>query len=106
MSLDTLTSEQESPAKPDTSKRSDNFVFGIPQNGLEHKQREVLLDEPPPLGPNSELMYIGKPTVRYDGPAKAMGSLWSGGRRRARSTSPPSKRRPTYPFTRPTNPPT
>jgi xanthine dehydrogenase YagR molybdenum-binding subunit len=59
---------------PETAKRSENFVFGIPQNGLEHKQREVLLDEPPPLGPNSELMYIGKPTVRYDGPAKAMGT--------------------------------
>ena len=57
-----------------TAKRTENFVFGIPQNGLEHKQREVLLDEPPPLGPNSELMYIGKPTVRYDGPAKAMGT--------------------------------
>ena len=26
------------------------------------KQREVPLDEPPPLPPNSELMYIGKPT--------------------------------------------
>ncbi|MEA3007197.1 MAG: xanthine dehydrogenase molybdenum-binding subunit [Acidobacteriaceae bacterium] len=82
MSLDTLSSEQDqqdatqakSPAKPGNDKRSDNFVFGIPQNGLEHKQREVLLDEPPPLGPNSELMYIGKPTVRYDGPAKAMGT--------------------------------
>jgi xanthine dehydrogenase YagR molybdenum-binding subunit len=77
MSLDTLTSEQDQQGatqvkSPD--KRSDNFVFGIPQNGLEHKQREVLLDEPPPLGPNSELMYIGKPTVRYDGPAKAMGT--------------------------------
>jgi xanthine dehydrogenase YagR molybdenum-binding subunit len=78
MSLDTLTSEQDQQgavaAKPVTDKRSDNFVFGIPQNGLEHKQREVLVDEPPPLGPNSELMYIGKPTVRYDGPAKAMGT--------------------------------
>src|SRR5271163_1243428 len=78
MSLDTLTSEQDQQgavaAKPGTDKRSDSFVFGIPQNGLEHKQRDVLLDEPPPLGPNSELMYIGKPTVRYDGPAKAMGT--------------------------------
>jgi xanthine dehydrogenase YagR molybdenum-binding subunit len=82
MSLDTLTSEQDqpdatqakSPGKPGNDKRSDTFVFGIPQNGLEHKQRDVLLDEPPPLGPNSELMYIGKPTVRYDGPAKAMGT--------------------------------
>src|ERR1700723_3392791 len=78
MSLDTLTSEQDQQgavaAKPVTDKRSDSFVFGIPQNGLEHKQRDVLLNEPPPLPPNSELMYIGKPTVRYDGPAKAMGT--------------------------------
>ena len=78
MPLDALTSEQDQQGttqpKPQTAKRSDSFVFGIPQNGLESKQREVLLDEPPPLPPNSELMYIGKPTVRYDGPAKAMGT--------------------------------
>jgi xanthine dehydrogenase YagR molybdenum-binding subunit len=59
--------------EPDASKRIETFVWGIPQNGLEKKQREVQLDEPPPLPPNSELTYIGKPTVRYDGPAKAMG---------------------------------
>jgi xanthine dehydrogenase YagR molybdenum-binding subunit len=59
--------------KPDASKRTETFVWGIPQNGLQQKQREVQLDEPPPLPPNSELTYIGKPTVRYDGPAKAMG---------------------------------
>lgn len=54
-------------------KRSDSFTFGIPQTGLEKKEREVGADEPPPLAPNSELTYIGKPTLRYDGPAKAMG---------------------------------
>ena len=59
--------------KPDASKRTDTFVWGIPQNGLIQKQREVQLDEPPPLPPNSELIYIGKPTIRYDGPAKATG---------------------------------
>jgi xanthine dehydrogenase YagR molybdenum-binding subunit len=59
--------------KPDAAKRTESFVWGIPQNGLQQKQREVRLDEPPPLPPNSELTYIGKPTVRYDGPAKAMG---------------------------------
>src|SRR6202167_840249 len=61
-------------AKPENGMRTENFVFGIPQNGLQQKQREVPLDEPPPLPPNSELTYIGKPTVRYDGPAKAMGT--------------------------------
>ena len=59
--------------EPDAPKRTETFVWGIPQNGLQQKQREVRLDEPPPLPPNSELTYIGKPTVRYDGPAKAMG---------------------------------
>jgi xanthine dehydrogenase YagR molybdenum-binding subunit len=54
-------------------KRTENFVFGIPQTGLEQKQREVPLDEPPPLPANAELKYIGKPTQRYDGPAKATG---------------------------------
>ena len=60
-------------AKPDAAKRSESFVWGIPQNGLEQKERQVLVGEPPPLAPNAELLYIGKPTVRYDGPAKAMG---------------------------------
>jgi xanthine dehydrogenase YagR molybdenum-binding subunit len=54
-------------------KRTESFVFGIPQNGLEKKQREVPVDEAPPLPANAELRYIGKPTLRYDGPAKAMG---------------------------------
>jgi xanthine dehydrogenase YagR molybdenum-binding subunit len=72
MAQDTQT--PSAPAQPETATRSESFVFGIPQNGLERKQRQVLHDEPPPLGPNSELTYIGKPTVRYDGPAKAMGT--------------------------------
>ena len=61
----------------DTTKpiatRTDTFVFGIPQNGLEKKERTVPIDEPPPLPANAELTYIGKPTIRYDGPAKVMG---------------------------------
>src|SRR5216683_4743639 len=60
-------------AKPETATRTENFVWGIPQNGLQHKEREVPQDEPPPLPANAELTYIGKPTERYDGPAKAMG---------------------------------
>src|SRR5437764_10542141 len=62
-----------STGKPETSTRTESFVWGIPQNGLQHKEREVPQDEPPPLPPNAELTYIGKPTERYDGPAKAMG---------------------------------
>jgi xanthine dehydrogenase YagR molybdenum-binding subunit len=60
-------------AKPTTATRTDSFVFGIPQNGLQKKERTVPIDEPPPLPANAELTYIGKPTLRYDGPAKAMG---------------------------------
>jgi xanthine dehydrogenase YagR molybdenum-binding subunit len=59
--------------KPETATRTESFVWGIPQNGLQHKEREVPQDEPPPLPANAELTYIGKPTERYDGPAKAMG---------------------------------
>src|ERR1700723_4566512 len=65
-----LDSTQTSPAAP---TRTESFVGGIPQDGLQQKQREVRLDEPPPLSANAELTYIGKPTERYDGPAKAMG---------------------------------
>ena len=54
--------------------RTESFVFGIPEVGLSRKERQVALDEPPPLAANAELTYIGKPTLRYDGPAKAMGS--------------------------------
>src|SRR5713226_5268088 len=60
-------------AKAETATRTESFVWGIPQNGLQHKEREVPQDEPPPLPANAELTYIGKPTERYDGPAKAMG---------------------------------
>jgi xanthine dehydrogenase YagR molybdenum-binding subunit len=65
--------QKNATVKPDASKRTDSFVWGIPQNGLQRKEREVPADEPPPLAPNAELTYIGKPTPRYDGPAKVMG---------------------------------
>jgi len=67
MAIDPLT------AKPETATRTESFVWGIPQDGLQRKEREVPQDEPPPLPANAELKYIGKPTERYDGPAKAMG---------------------------------
>ncbi len=73
MAPETLQEKPQSETKPETAKRTDSFVFGIPQNGLQRKEREVPADEPPPLPPNSELTYIGKPTARYDGPAKATG---------------------------------
>jgi xanthine dehydrogenase YagR molybdenum-binding subunit len=67
----TLDSGQTTSASP---TRTDTFVWGIPQNGLQQKERVVSQDEPPPLPANAGLTYIGKPTERYDGPAKAMGS--------------------------------
>src|SRR5260370_33698863 len=60
-------------AKPETATRTESFVWGIPQNGLQHKEREDPQDEPPPLPPNAELTYRGKPTERYDGPATVIG---------------------------------
>ena len=79
MALDTLMHTNEdnqtppAAAKPEIPKRTESLVWGIPQDGLQRKEREVPLDEPPPLPPNAELTYIGKPTERYDGPAKVMG---------------------------------
>jgi xanthine dehydrogenase YagR molybdenum-binding subunit len=58
-------------AKTDTKTAS--VLFGIPQLGLTHVDRQVPLDEPPPLAENAKLKYVGKPTVRYDGAAKASG---------------------------------
>ncbi len=65
---------QPTTAQQPGAKRTENFVFGIPQAGLGAKEREVPADEPPPLAPNAELRFIGKPTVRYDGPQKANGA--------------------------------
>jgi len=65
--------EHTPPAAQSTASRTDKFVFGIPQNGLTEKERQVPVDEPPPLAQNSELTFIGKPTVRWDGPQKVSG---------------------------------
>src|SRR5215469_3663602 len=60
--------EQQKPAT-----RTEKFVFGIPQDGLSQKERQVPVDEPPPLPRNSELTFIGKPTPRWDGAQKVSG---------------------------------
>ena len=65
--------EQTPPASQTTATHAQNFVFGIPQDGLTQKERQVPLDEPPPLRPNSELTFIGKPTPRWDGAQKVSG---------------------------------
>src|ERR1700761_2583050 len=56
-----------------SATKTASVLFGIPQLGLTHVDRQVPLDEPPPLPENSALKYVGRPTVRYDGAAKASG---------------------------------
>ncbi len=53
--------------------RTASFLYGIPQLGLSQIDRQVPMDEPPPMAANADLKYVGQPTVRYDGPAKASG---------------------------------
>jgi len=65
--------EQTPPASQSAATHAQNFVFGIPQDGLSQKERQVQVDEPPPLPPNSELTFIGKPTPRWDGAQKVSG---------------------------------
>lgn len=65
--------EQTPPAAQATATRTDKFIFGIPQDGLTQKERQVPVDEPPPLPQNSELTFIGKPTPRWDGAQKVSG---------------------------------
>ncbi len=61
-------------AKPAAPTRSDKFLFGIPQLGVTQVTREVPLTEPPPMAANADLIYVGKPTPRYDGAAKVTGT--------------------------------
>ena len=65
--------EQTPVAAQNAATRTETFVFGIPQDGLTQKQRQVPVDEPPPLPRNSELTFIGKPTPRWDGAQKVSG---------------------------------
>ena len=55
--------------------RSERFPFGIGSVGLGEVERQVPLDEPPPLAPNSELAVIGKSIPRHDGRAKVTGAI-------------------------------
>jgi xanthine dehydrogenase YagR molybdenum-binding subunit len=60
-------------AKGVSETKTASVLFGIPQLGLTHVDRQVPLDEPPPLPENSALKYVGRPTVRYDGAQKVSG---------------------------------
>ncbi len=57
------------------SMHTDTFPVGIVGVGLHGEQRQVSLDEPPPLPPNAELAVIGKPHPRLNGRAKVTGAI-------------------------------
>lgn len=54
--------------------RTQKFPFGIASVGLGQVERQVPLDEPPPLPPNTALNSIGKPAARQNGRAKVTGA--------------------------------
>ena len=71
MVLDPEAQQEKQPKEGATKTAS--VLFGIPQLGLTHVDRQVPVDEPPPLPENSALKYVGHPTVRYDGVQKVSG---------------------------------
>jgi len=58
----------------DGTTRTEKFPFGIASVGLGEVDRQVPIDEPPPLAPNAELAVIGKPIPRQNGRAKVTGA--------------------------------
>ncbi|MGA7328479.1 MAG: xanthine dehydrogenase family protein molybdopterin-binding subunit [Rhodomicrobium sp.] len=54
--------------------RAETFPFGIVGANLGEVKRQIPVDEPPPLAPNSELLVIGKPALRHNGRAKVTGA--------------------------------
>jgi xanthine dehydrogenase YagR molybdenum-binding subunit len=58
----------------DKTTRTEKFPSGIASVGLSEVERQVALDEPPPLPPNSALAVIGKSIPRQNGRAKVTGA--------------------------------
>jgi xanthine dehydrogenase YagR molybdenum-binding subunit len=58
----------------DATPRIEKFPLGIASVGLGEVERQVPLDEPPPLPPNEALTFIGKPVPRQNGRAKVTGA--------------------------------
>jgi len=56
------------------STRTERFPSGIVGVGLGEVERQIPLDEPPPLAPNALLSMIGKPVPRQNGRAKVTGA--------------------------------
>jgi xanthine dehydrogenase YagR molybdenum-binding subunit len=72
----TQDTQQRTKTSNQPETRTAEFVIGIPGSpeGVQKIKRNVPVDEPPPLPPNSELKVIGKRVPRYDGPFKASGA--------------------------------
>ena len=58
----------------DGATRTEKFPSGIVSVGLREVERQVPLDEPPPLAPNAALAVIGKSIPRHNGRAKVTGA--------------------------------
>jgi len=58
----------------DGTTRTERFPSGIASVGLGEVERQVPLDEPPPLPANALLAVIGKPVPRQNGRAKVTGA--------------------------------
>lgn len=58
----------------DATARIEKFPSGIASVGLGEVERQVPLDEPPPMPPNEALTYIGKSVPRHNGYAKVTGA--------------------------------
>ena len=58
----------------DGATRTEKFPSGIASVGLGEVERQVPLDEPPPLPPNAQLAVIGKSIPRQNGRAKVTGA--------------------------------
>ena len=56
----------------DGKTRSEKFPSGIASVGLGEVERQIPLDDPPPLAPNAALAVIGKPIPRHNGRANRL----------------------------------
>jgi xanthine dehydrogenase YagR molybdenum-binding subunit len=54
--------------------RSEKLAFGIAEVSLGQTDRQIPVDEPPPLAPNTDLAAIGKPIARVGGHAMVTGA--------------------------------
>jgi len=57
-----------------STTRTERLPYGIASVGIGETERQVPVDEPPPLAPNAALSVIGKPVARHDGRAKVTGA--------------------------------